>query len=145
MASNGLAITNLTSDALGNTNQQFVDVAWDNVGNLYALNYFDVSESNLSFWRVYSPPGSNQATTVAVSIIQALRQIVPPQLFAPVAGMGRVNFTLRGQSNVTYVIQQSIDLVNWMPVATNYSRAADRSVSIPSLDTQGFYRAVARP
>jgi beta-xylosidase len=50
-----------------------------------------------------------------------------------------------GQSNVTYVIQQSTDLVNWTPVATNFSPATVQTISVLPSDTQDFYRAVANP
>ncbi len=39
------------------------DVAWDNAGNLYTCDNWD------SVWRAFSPPGTNQATTVAVQPI----------------------------------------------------------------------------
>ncbi|HEV7926174.1 MAG TPA: FlgD immunoglobulin-like domain containing protein, partial [Verrucomicrobiae bacterium] len=58
LATNGTLVASMTQDAEGNTNQEFFDVAWDNVGNLYALYGEDgLSQSG---WRVYSPPGSNQ-------------------------------------------------------------------------------------
>jgi hypothetical protein len=67
-ADNGSLITNITQDVEGYTNQEFFDVAWDRVGNLYTI----YGEHGFEFegWRVYSPPGSNQATTVAVPFIQ---------------------------------------------------------------------------
>src|SRR5208283_4730805 len=68
-AANGLLVTNISQDPDGNTNQEFVDVNWDNVGNLYALDFSD------SVWRVYSPPGSNRSMTVAAPIIQVLDQL----------------------------------------------------------------------
>ncbi len=138
-ASNGSLVTNLTEDAAGNTNQEMVDVAWDNVGNLYALDF------SANTWRVYSPPGLNQATTVAVPVIQVLNALNPPRLSLPSANKRQLSFTLTGQCNVTYVIQQSLDLINWSPVATNYSPSSVRSVSVSSPDTQDFYRAVTSP
>ncbi len=41
-------------------------VAWDNAGNVYTC--FDVSETN-SIWQVWSPPGTNQATTLGLEVI----------------------------------------------------------------------------
>jgi hypothetical protein len=139
LANSGTLVTNIAQDPLGTANQEMIDVAWDNVGNLYAL------DANDSVWRVYSPPGSNQATTVAVPFIQVYHAITPPQLSQPAACMGQVNFTLLGQSNLTYVIQQSPDLINWTPVATNFSPTSILPVSISPPDTQDFYRAVASP
>jgi hypothetical protein len=135
-AADGLLVTNISQDPDGNTNQEFIDVSWDNAGNLYALDFSD------SVWRVYSPPGSNQTTTVAAPIIQVLDVLDAPQLSQAWAGLGQLNFTLTGQSNVTYVIQQSPDLIVWTPVATNYSPTPVRPISISPPDTQDFYIAV---
>jgi hypothetical protein len=139
IANDGTLVTNILQDPAGNTNQEMIDVAWDNVGNLYALDHSD------SVWRVYSPPGSNQTTTIAVPVIQVYDAITPPQLSQPSASAGQLNFTLLGQSNITYVIQQSPDLINWTPVATNFSPASVLPVSLSPPDTQDFYRAVANP
>jgi hypothetical protein len=143
LAPSGTLVTNMTQDPEGSTNQQFFDVAWDNVGNLYAV----YAEQGLEQcgWRVYSPPGSNQATTVSVPFIQVYNSITPPQLSQPTNDIGQLNFTLLGQSNVTYIIQQSPDLINWTPVATNFSPASVLPISISPPDTQDFYRAVANP
>jgi hypothetical protein len=143
LATNGSLVTNLTQDAEGNTNQEFLDVAWDNVGNLYTL----YGEDGLSQcgWRIYSPPGSNQATTVAVPFIQVYDAITAPQLSQPADSTGQLNFTLTGQSNIIYVIQQSPDLINWTPVATNFSPSAVQQISVSPPDGQDFYRAVASP
>ncbi len=134
-ATNGQFFANL--DKTGG--DQYVDVAWDNVGNLYALDL------NAEAWRVYSPPGSNQATTVAIPFIQAYSVLTPPSLLNPNLSASGLNFTLQGQSNVTYFIQQSPDLVNWTAVATNYSTFTTRPISIPFADNQDFYRAVTSP
>jgi hypothetical protein len=138
-ATNGVLVTNINQDLTGNTNQQMIDVAWDNVGNLYATEFTE------SVWRVYSPPGPNQATTAAVPIIQVFKALLPPTLSNPAGAAGELAFTLLGQSNVTYVIQQSPDLVNWIPIATNYSPGPSRSLTLPMAGNQDFYRAVAIP
>jgi hypothetical protein len=143
-AADGSLVTNLTQDAEGFTNQEFFDVAWDNVGNLYTI--YGEDGFALEGWRVYSPPGSNQATTVAVPIIQVYRAMTRPQLSKPAAmATGQLNFTLTGQSNLFYVIQQSTDLINWTPVSTNLSTTTVQTVSVLPADTQDFYRAVASP
>ena len=131
-ATNGQLLRNL--DTTGG--DQYTDVAWDNVGNLYAL------DTSAQVWRVYSPPGLNQAKTVAAPFIQRLDALLPPALCDPSCGAGGLSFTLVGQSNVTYVIQQSPDLVNWNSVATNYSPNPSRPISIPFADNQDFYRAL---
>jgi hypothetical protein len=143
LAASGSLVTNMTQDPEGYTNQEFFDVAWDNVGNLYTI--YGEDDFAQEGWRVYSPPGSNQATTVAVPFIQVYDAITPPQLSQPTNSLGQLNFTLLGQSNVTYVIQQSPDLINWTAVATNFSPASVLPVSVSPPDTQDFYRAVANP
>jgi hypothetical protein len=117
----------------------YYDVVWDNVGNLYAL------DGTREVWRAYSPPGTNQATTVAVPVIQAYDALLPPSLVNPVAEPGRLCFMLEGQSNVTYVIQGSCDLANWAPVTTNFSANANRWICVPACGDQGFYRAMTVP
>jgi hypothetical protein len=124
---------------LDQTDGAYYDVAWDNVGNLYALDGF------ARVWRAYSPPGTNQATTVAVPVIQAYNALLPPTLSNPVVEMGGLGFTLAGQNNVTYIIQQSGDLFHWTAVTTNYSANANRSVYVPVYGNQNFYRAVTDP
>jgi hypothetical protein len=54
---NGAEVQTLTNIDYPN---QYTCAAWDNVGNLYGAS------SSAYFWRVWSPPGTNQATTVAV-------------------------------------------------------------------------------
>jgi FlgD Ig-like domain len=143
LTANASLVTNLNDDPEGFTNQECIDVAWDNVGNLY-ITYQENSFSQAG-WRVYSPPGSNQSTTIAIPVIQVYQALTPPQLSQPIANLEQLSFTLAGQSNVTYVVQQSPDLVNWTPVATNFSPTAISSVSVTPPDTQDFYRAVASP
>jgi hypothetical protein len=134
-AANGQFLTNL--DETGG--DQYTDVAWDNVGNLYAL------DNNAYVWRAYSPPGTNQATTVAAPIIQAYNALTAPLLLNPNVDTNGINFTLQGQNNVTYWIEQSPDMMTWTAVATNFSAFATRAISIPYADNQDFYRAMAVP
>jgi hypothetical protein len=58
----GVAYTNnLTSDP---THHMDTDADWDAVGNLYYLDDWP------GVWRAVSPPGANQATTVALPVMQ---------------------------------------------------------------------------
>jgi hypothetical protein len=57
-------------------------------------------------------------------------------------GREKFRFTLLGQSNVTYVIRASPDLVNWTSVATNYDPSAVRTIRLPVSAGPGFYQAV---
>jgi hypothetical protein len=116
----------------------YYDVAWDKVGNLYAL------DNTKQVWRIYSPPGTNQATTVSVPVAQAYAALQPPTLINPVADPGGLRFTLQGQSNVTYIIQSSSDLTqtNWPAFKTNFSCLENRTICVPVGGGQEFYRAV---
>ncbi|HVM50294.1 MAG TPA: FlgD immunoglobulin-like domain containing protein [Candidatus Acidoferrum sp.] len=62
-ASTGTTITNIP---VGNPAHA---VAWDNVGNAYIA--FDVNNAE-ALWQAWSPPGANQATTVALETIHVL-------------------------------------------------------------------------
>ena len=73
-ATDGEFITNVDQTG-GNS---YYDAAWDNVGNLYTV------DDTAQVWRAYSPPGTNQATTVAVPVIQAYNALQPPFLSNPV-------------------------------------------------------------
>lgn len=149
MASNGDFVTNLDSaNFVSMGGHAYYDVAWDKVGNLYALDGTD------GVWRAYSPPGPNQSTTVAVPFIQAYNKILAPSLRNPIADTNGLRFSLYGQSNITYVVQWSPDLINWTPVATNYSTSTNRTVCVPfsainfvntNAATQSFFTAVSVP
>lgn len=112
------------------------DVTWDNVGNLYTIDYTD------SYWRTYSPPGTNQATTVAVVTVQLGSGSANPILSAPVHTIGQFQFTLVGQANVSYIIQSSTNLLNWAPVTTNTSPNSSRIISVSAPANTSFYRAL---
>lgn len=80
-ATNGALAANLdlgiAMDGQFDTEHQDTDCAWDAVGNVY---YIDVW---YGYWRVFSPPGTNQATTVAVMQVQV--QPPPPPVITSVA------------------------------------------------------------
>jgi hypothetical protein len=136
-ATNGALVASLG----GGTNDQFMDVAWDQVGNLYA------TDLSAQVWRAWSPPGTNQAVTPAVPVIQVYDTITQPSLCSPVAPLAPASpfgFTLQGQSNVTYVIECSPDLVNWTPVATNYDTVDVRYITVPAPCANTFFQAVVR-
>jgi hypothetical protein len=64
-ASNGAPVVNLDLGVTisGFSDHQDEDCAWDAVGNIYYIdNWFGV-------WRVFSPPGTNSATTLSVPTI----------------------------------------------------------------------------
>lgn len=114
----------------------FPDVAWDNAGNLYTLDDWS------GMWRVYSPPGTNSATTPAVQTIQLVNSLASPLLSAPALDTNTFTFTLTGLETITYVIEVSTNLSTWQPVATNQSPNSVRSISVPApAANRAFFRA----
>ena len=130
-APTGTEITNIVAEADG----QHTDTAWDNVGNMY--------ETDLAarVWRAYSPPGTNQATTVGTSLIQVIDAYTPPVLTNFVPCLTNFHATLLGQSNVTYLIESSSNLFDWTILATNYSAEVARSIRLGSDGSTRYYRA----
>ncbi len=59
--------------------------AWDNVGNLYAAS------ADLHLWRVFSPPGTNKATTVALSRILLAQPLAISRL-SVAGGVATISF-----------------------------------------------------
>jgi hypothetical protein len=114
------------------------DVAWDNVGNLYAVDGF------AGRWRTYSPPGTNQATTVAIATVQVTVP-TPAVLSKPSYNGGQFQFTLSGEANATYIILSSTNLVNWLPIATNTSPLAVRQITNNVSGSRTFFRARLGP
>jgi hypothetical protein len=140
-ASNGTPIVTLTPT--NTPTHQFFDVAWDNAGNLYALDQGDPNGTDEGWLRIYSPPGTNQATTLASPVIQMSGTTpIQPVLSEPVYQGQFVRFTLYGEANVTYVIMASSNLFNWFPVATNTSVFANRDIVLPAPPGQTYYRAI---
>jgi len=131
-ATNGTPVVTLTP-APGHSH---TDVAWDNVGNLYTTDDTD------ALLRIYSPPGTNQATTVAMAKVQIGDVATAPVLSAPSYASGQFSFTLNGQANISYIIQSSQNLQTWMPVVTNTSPDAIRPITVSAPGNQNFYRAL---
>ncbi len=71
----GIRILNVTDGSTVVSNlssaSTYYSVAWDNVGNLYG------GSQSANRWRVFSPPGANQATTVAYSKMEV---VIPLQI-----------------------------------------------------------------
>ena len=127
-ASNGAPVVTLNTN-----NNDHHDVAWDNAGNVYTCDSYDL------VWRIFSPPGSNQAVTVAVPTIQMGAFV--PTLTTLSYSNAFLTFTLNGQANATYIIDRSSTLFNWTPIATNTSSSAARVITVPAPPAFGVYRA----
>ncbi len=89
-AADGSLVTNIQQNA----NNFCISVAWDNVGNVYAGN-------GIHFWRAYSPPGTNQATTVAVETIQVTAPSAPLVItsISPATAFVGFNINFTGDTN----------------------------------------------
>ena len=84
----------------------------------------------------------------AYSATVVLLSPAPPRLtLAAVSGAGAFKFQLNGQAGATYIIQSSLDLVNWNPVSTNalVSNSLTWTAPQPIAAGQKFYRAAWLP
>jgi hypothetical protein len=76
-------------DGQFDSEHQDTDCAWDAVGNLYYIDNW------LGFWRIVSPPGTNQATTVSAITMQ-IGAPPPPQITGLTVTNGIVTLTFTG-------------------------------------------------
>src|SRR6059036_2727750 len=58
---------------------------------------------------------------------------------------GQFQFTLRGQTNVSYIIEFSTDLTTWTPVLTNTEPFWTRTIIVPAASSRGFWRVSRVP
>ncbi len=115
------------------------DVAWDNVGNLYSVDNYE------SIWRAFSPPGTNQATTLGLQTFQVIDK---PLLSSPSYDGLQFQALLSGETNFNYIIQSSTNLVDWSSVSTNYLTNLNQVITLEAADPaicEQFYRAVFAP
>jgi len=98
-ATNGALVADL------DTNYQGVayfdtDCAWDAVGNVYFIKVY-TDTTTPGTWRVFSPPGTNQATTLAVAKVQinGAAPPPPPQITRITETGGVVTITFTAGSN----------------------------------------------
>ena len=73
-ATNGAIAANIDLGVVmqGDSNHADTDCAWDAAGNLYYIDAY------FSAWRTVSPPGTNQAATVALAAVQLTGSTNPP-------------------------------------------------------------------
>jgi len=72
---------------------------------------------------------------------QTLSQDPCLSLSVPIWTNNQIQFTLRGESAVTYIIESSADLQNWVPVTTNSGFANSRIITLDAPTDSNFYRA----
>jgi hypothetical protein len=62
-------------------------------------------------------------------------------LSSPVLTNSQFQFSLTGESGVSYVIECSPNLENWVPVATNSDSSISRLIDVDAPNGASFYRA----
>src|SRR5688500_13220665 len=68
----------------------------------------------------------------------------PPVLTNAITSGDQFQFTLRGQTNVIYVIETSSDLRTWTPALTNSDPHPNRAITLPAIPNAAFWR-IRRP
>jgi hypothetical protein len=134
--SGGVAILNAADGSLVTRSlaplEDTTDVAWDKVGNLY------VCDNYASLWRIYSPPGGNQATTVAVPTVQVTGSSLAPATITSIAPgtSGHYRISYSGGSGSQFVLLSSptvnAPMNRWTCVDINNAASGTFSVSIGS-------------
>jgi hypothetical protein len=123
-ATNGTLAANLDLGVAmqGDANHDNTDCAWDAVGNVY---YTDVYFGR---WRAFSPPGTNQATTVALASIQVVGTgpAIPPQIknISVAGGVVTIDF-----SAGTNDIASAFHVVGAVNVAGTYLPVSGASIT----------------
>ncbi|MEO6034205.1 MAG: FlgD immunoglobulin-like domain containing protein [Verrucomicrobiota bacterium] len=134
-ATNGQTIvTNLTF------NTYYRSVNWDNAGNLYA------GSQTLSRWRVFSPPGTNEATTVALATVNVSAATTSLKLGNVTVSGG--NVTIQFSSDVadiagSFTVQRSLTVDGtYADVAAAITQTGPGAFEavIPTSGSLGFYR-----
>jgi hypothetical protein len=134
-ATNGSVVTvtnGATVQALTNLDypNQYTCAAWDNVSNLYGAS------PSAGYWRVWSPPGTNQATTFAVAqlIVQPPFAITGINYSPTTPGCSAVTISFTAPGNL---LPSAFTLVGSATVNGAYS-----PVSASITGSSGVYQAV---
>jgi hypothetical protein len=87
----GIRVINATNGSTIITNLDIANwyngVAFDNVGNVYGAS------RSANVWRVWSPPGANTNTTVAVAQLQMVAPLIITSITVTTDGTVTINFT----------------------------------------------------
>lgn len=131
---NGASVQVMTNLDWG---QAYTCAAWDNVGNLYAAS------TSLNLWRVWSPPGTNQATTVAVAKV-AIVPVLRVTSISVSGGSATIHFSADSGASAG-----SFTLLSSATVNGTYAPAAGANVTgsggaftatVPTSGNAQFYR-----
>jgi hypothetical protein len=124
----GVVIQTLTNVDIG---QAYTCAAWDNVGNLYAAS------TTRNVWRVWSPPGPNTNTTVAVAQVTL---IPPPTITGLTANGTTVTIGFTGPTNS---LATAFSLYSSGSVTEPFTLAGGAAIS--ALTPPGTFKAVIAP
>jgi hypothetical protein len=124
----GVVIQTLTNIDWG---QAYTCAAWDNVGNLYAAS------TTRNVWRVWSPPGPNTNTTVAV----AQATLIPPPTITGITDDG-TTLTI-GFTGPTNALPTAFSLYSSGTLTTPFTVAGGATIS--ALTAPGNFKAVIAP
>jgi hypothetical protein len=153
-ATNGAVVTNVdlgvsfpskwtTNSVLDPTQHSDTDCDWDAVGNLYYLD--DVP----GVWRAVSPPGANQATTVALPVVQVASSAPQAPVITSIevsAGILTIHFTAGSSDTASAFLLLSAPVANG-----TYSLVANAVITgsggsfqatVPASGQLQFYRVV---
>lgn len=121
----------------------YVDVAWDLAGNLYAADLFTAT-SEYGTWRVFSPPGTNQFVTTALQTVK-VGTYLSPVLVVPHLQSEQLLGQLVGEPGVRYVVEFSTNLLNWVDTMAISAQAVTNGFSLAAPDNHAFLRARIDP
>jgi hypothetical protein len=130
-----VVVTNLTPSTT------YHGVVWDNVGNLYA------GSRSAAKWRVFSPPGANEATTPALATIEITAGVTPPMISAISITGGNAVIRFTGAAEDTagqFTVESTASLPGAFTAATgaNVTQVSPGvfEATVPSSGPAGFYR-----
>jgi hypothetical protein len=70
----------------------------------------------------------------------------PPILSGPTAAQGEFRFVLSGESNATYTVETSSNLMNWAAIEMSSDVNPERLVTVAATNSAGYFRArVSKP
>src|SRR5208337_3323449 len=151
-ATNGALLADLDLDTNAPATHYDTACAWDAAGNAYVTKYYD--PPNVpglvapGLWKVFSPPGSNQATTIAPETVQVTTSAAQPPVITQIAeSNGQVVLTFTagpGESPATFNVLGATTVNGQYTLVSGASVTAVSpgvfQASFPSSQAHQFYR-----
>ena len=123
---NGATVQTLTNIDYAN---YYTCAAWDNVGNLYAAS------TTTNCWRVWSPPGTNQATTLAVAQVTISIPFTITSITAIPTGAGCANVT------ITFTAPGNLPTTDFKLVSSSTVNGTYTNTGVSITASSGTYQA----